>query len=148
MAQRRHLVREIYVSFRKLAALLFGLVAIMAIANLVIMRSVLPSVDTGPQGRTGVAGGQIVLSDADRRARAGNSDLPPLPEPPTPATAAPAVDLAPMPAESPVATSAQQPASVAPEPATSSHPAPPPPTARTGVSFTPGQPMIDPNPSR
>lgn len=148
MSQSPHLIREIYVSFGKLAALWFGLVAILGIADLLIMRSLLSPSVPGELHRTEVDGGRLVLPQGDGTARAGNSDLPSQPEQPLPAEAPPTVDVGPLPAESQVAGSSQEQAVGTSDPTTPPHPASPPAAPRTGVSFVPGQPMVDPNPSR
>ena len=135
-------------SFGKLAALWFGLVAILGVGDLLIMRSLLAPSVPGELHRTEVDGGRLVLPQADGTAQSGNGDLPSPPEPPPPAETTPTADVGPLPAESQVAGSSQEQAVGTSDPTTPPHAVSPPPAPRTGVSFVPGQPMIDPNPSR
>jgi hypothetical protein len=132
------------VSFGKLAALWFGLMAMLAIGDLVIMRSLLSPSAPGELHQTEVAGGRLVLAQSDGNGRAVNSDQPSPPEQPLTTETTPSADVGPMPGETQVAASPQeQPVPTTPPPAASSSPTP-----RPGVSFVPGQPMVDTNPSR
>ncbi|HSI19607.1 MAG TPA: hypothetical protein VK980_17695 [Sphingomonas sp.] len=131
-------------SFGKLAALWFGLMAMVAIGDLIIMRSLLSPSAPGELHQTEVAGGRLVLPQTDGNGRAVNGDQPPPPEPPSTAETPPSADVAPLSGETQVAGSPQeQPVPTTPPPAASSSPTP-----RPGVSFVPGQPMVDTNPSR
>jgi hypothetical protein len=132
------------VSFGKLAALWFGLVAILGVGDLLIMRSLLSPSAPGELHRTEVAGGRLVLPQADGNARAGNSE----PEPPLPAETAPTTEVGPLPAETQLPGYSQEQAVGTTEPTIPAPVASSSPIPRTGVSFVPGQPMVDPNPSR